>query len=192
MDKFIFVGLILVASLVSAVISLIALAFSALLHKNVKKRAIGLGISLLCFVIAFALELKICDDAPNIEEVRIETTTVTASVTTEVTEETEPETTTPTTVAVTEPEVATEENERLPEDEVTDAERLGVSEVELRKIEHCMSVAGWNYDRSDFERIYRLKDNEMILNPATFVEYEVTIKDEGTHNLTLNRSLIDE
>ena len=75
--------------------------------------------------------------------------------------------------------------------EPTDAERLGVSEAELIEIEHVMNVAEWGYTRSDFERIYRLKDSEMILNPAVFVVYEVTISDGSTHRVTINRELIE-
>lgn len=78
------------------------------------------------------------------------------------------------------------------EDELTDAERLGVSETVLSEIESVMRVAGWDFDRKDFERIYRLKDEEMTMNPAQFVEYEVTIKGGKTHSLTLSRVLVDE
>ena len=76
--------------------------------------------------------------------------------------------------------------------EISDAERLGVTDVELRWLEHSMLNAGWDYDRTDFERVYRLKENEMLLNPAVFVQYEVTIKDGTTHKVTLNRSLLEE
>ena len=53
-----------------------------------------------------------------------------------------------------------------------------------------MSVAGWEYDRDDFERIYRLKDSEMTLNPATFIEYDVSIVDGETHRMTVNKDLV--
>lgn len=75
--------------------------------------------------------------------------------------------------------------------ELSDAERLGISEKELGVIEHVMSVAGWDYDRDDFERIYRLKDSEMTLNPATFIEYDVSIFDGETHRVTVNKDLVE-
>ena len=75
--------------------------------------------------------------------------------------------------------------------ELSDAERLGVSEKELGVIEHVMSVAGWDFARDDFERIYRLKDSEMVLNPATFVEYDVSIFDGETHRITVNKDLVE-
>ena len=75
--------------------------------------------------------------------------------------------------------------------ELTDAERLGVSEKELEVIEYVMSVAGWEYERGDFERIYRLKESEMILNPATFAVYDVSIFDGETHRVNINKTLLD-
>lgn len=75
--------------------------------------------------------------------------------------------------------------------EVSDAERLGVSEKELSEIERVMELAGWDYSSKDFERIYRLKDSEMTLNPANFVEYEVSIIDGPTQRVTINRNLIE-
>lgn len=75
--------------------------------------------------------------------------------------------------------------------EQTDAERLGVTEKVLSEIEHVMSVAGWEYTREDFERIYRLKEDEMALNPAVYAQYEVTVRDGQTHDLTLRLDLIE-
>ena len=76
--------------------------------------------------------------------------------------------------------------------EASVVENFNVTEVELQEIEHCMRISGWNYSRADFERVYRLKDEEMILNPAIFAEYEVTIKDGTTQTVTINKSLIGE
>lgn len=89
-----------------------------------------------------------------------------------------------------EPEVTEVIPESEPE-EVTETERLGVSETELAEIESVMRVAGWEYDRTDFERVYRLKDEEMAMNPAVYAEYDVTLVDGLTHRVTLNRKLID-
>ena len=77
-------------------------------------------------------------------------------------------------------------------EELTDTERLGVTEAELVEIERVMKITGSDFAREDFERIYRLKDEEMMANPAQFAEYEVTIKGGKTHSLTLNRALIDK
>lgn len=89
------------------------------------------------------------------------------------------------------PTIAIETATPEPTPELSDAERLGVSEKELAVIEHVMSVAGWEYDRDDFERIYRLKESEMTLNPATFIEYDVSIVDGETHRMTVNKDLVE-
>ena len=93
-------------------------------------------------------------------------------------------------VATPEPEPVIEVIEEV--EGQTDAERLGVTERELSEIEHVMKVAGWEYTREDFERIYRLKDAEMTLNPAVFAQYEVTVRDGQTHDVMLNLSLVED
>lgn len=75
--------------------------------------------------------------------------------------------------------------------ELTDAERLGVSETELSVLEDAMRMADWDYTRKDFERVYRLTDDEMAMNPANYAEYEVTIRDGKTHTITVKRNLVD-
>lgn len=79
-----------------------------------------------------------------------------------------------------------------PEPEMSDAERLGVSEKLLGEIEHIMGVAGYEYTREDITRIYRLTPEQMTLNPSVFAEYDVTVSDGTTHHININLDLIGE
>lgn len=132
------------------------------------KKKIIIAILIVGGIIGGVLNALEDDTSPKETQEPVSTTTV-SETTSETTLETTPETTI----------------------ELSDAERLGVFEEELGVIEHVMSVAGWDYDRDDFERIYRLKDSEMVLNPANFVEYDVSLFDGETHRVTVNKDLLD-